>query len=130
QLTRSFAATQAASIALGVVVSLAGVTGSYQLDVPSGPAIVLLAIAVFAVFSAIAAPLARRRHRRRGDADPAPQVCDVRLPDRIPDAFPDGITDAFPDPIPGRGTGRIPGQDPGRTSSDTTTPERRAGLAQ
>ena len=78
QLTRSFAATQAAAIALGVVVSLAGVTGSYQVDVPSGPAIVLLAIAVFAVLSLLATPLARRRHRARPEH--GPEVCDVQLP--------------------------------------------------
>ncbi len=61
-----------------MVVSLAGVTGSYQLDVPSGPAIVLLAIAVFALFSVLAAPLARRRHRARPEH--GPEVCDVELP--------------------------------------------------
>ncbi|MCC9310876.1 metal ABC transporter permease [Kitasatospora sp. RB6PN24] len=65
-LTRSFRATQALSITIGVLVSLGGVVTSYQADVPPGSAIVLLAIAVFAVFSALAAPLARRRHRRRG----------------------------------------------------------------
>ncbi|MER7704731.1 metal ABC transporter permease [Kitasatospora sp. NPDC097605] len=104
QLTRSFAATQAGAIAVGVGVALAGVTGSYQLDVPSGPAIVLLAIAVFAVFSAIAAPLARRRHRATPDA--GPQVCDVRLPD--PQQADEGA--------------------PGR--ADAGTPAPRAGLAQ
>lgn len=78
QLTRSFAATQAAAIALGITVAVAGVSGSYQADVPSGPAIVLLAIAVFALFSAIAAPLARRRHRTA--ADTGPEVCEVALP--------------------------------------------------
>lgn len=55
-LTRSFLATQALAIGLGVLVSLGGVATSYQTDVPPGSAIVLLAIAVFAVFSAIAAP--------------------------------------------------------------------------
>ncbi|WP_033820806.1 metal ABC transporter permease [Kitasatospora sp. MBT63] len=78
QLTRSFAATQAAAIGLGTGVALLGVAGSYQADVPSGPAIVLLAIAAFAVFSALAAPLARRRHRARPADGPA--VCDVALP--------------------------------------------------
>jgi zinc transport system permease protein len=65
-LTRSFRATQALSIGIGVLVSLGGVVASYQADVPPGSAIVLLAIAIFAVFSALAAPLARRRHRQRG----------------------------------------------------------------
>ncbi|MGE7432671.1 MULTISPECIES: metal ABC transporter permease [Kitasatospora] len=78
QLTRSFAATQAAAIALGITVAVAGVTGSYQADVPSGPAIVLLAIAIFAVFSAIAAPLARRRHRAA--VDHGPEVCKTAIP--------------------------------------------------
>ncbi|WP_441246190.1 metal ABC transporter permease [Kitasatospora sp. McL0602] len=84
QLTRSFAATQAAAIGLGVTVALAGVAGSYQADIPSGPAIVLLAIAVFALFSAIAAPLARRRHRAASAAatGSGPAVCDVVLPNQ------------------------------------------------
>ncbi|MEV4615963.1 metal ABC transporter permease [Kitasatospora sp. NPDC049258] len=78
QLTRSFAATQAAAVGLGIGVAVLGVAGSYQADVPSGPAIVLLAIAAFAVFSAVAAPLARRRHRAQPSG--APAVCDVVLP--------------------------------------------------
>ncbi|MFD9129869.1 metal ABC transporter permease [Kitasatospora sp. NPDC059571] len=78
QLTRSFAATQAAAVALGITVSVLGVMGSYQADVPSGPAIVLLAIAAFALFSAAAAPLARRRHRTAPDTGPA--VCDTGVP--------------------------------------------------
>lgn len=65
-LTRSFAATQALAIVLGVAVSLGGVATSYRTDVPPGSAIVLLAIALFALFSAVAAPLARRRHRAAG----------------------------------------------------------------
>ncbi|WP_329583817.1 metal ABC transporter permease [Kitasatospora sp. NBC_01250] len=65
-LTRSFLGTQLLAIGLGVLVSLGGVATSYQADVPPGSAIVLLAIAVFAVFSVLAAPLARRRHRGAG----------------------------------------------------------------
>nr|WP_104820802.1 metal ABC transporter permease [Kitasatospora sp. MMS16-BH015] len=99
QLTRSFAATQAAAIGLGVVVSLAGVAGSYQADIPSGPAIVLLAIAVFAVFSAIAAPLARRRHRAATPAGPT--VCDVTLPEQREGAGTD--RSGREDPVPSRG---------------------------
>lgn len=68
-LTRSFLATQMLAIGLGVLVSLGGVATSYQADVPPGSAIVLLAIAVFAVFSVLAAPLARRRHRGTGTPD-------------------------------------------------------------
>ncbi|MGW4892078.1 metal ABC transporter permease [Kitasatospora sp. NPDC004240] len=78
QLTRSFAATQAGAIAIGVIVSLTGVTTSFETELPPGPSIVLLAIVLFAVFTAIATPLARRRHRAA--ADTGPRVCDVQLP--------------------------------------------------
>ncbi|MCX4749081.1 metal ABC transporter permease [Kitasatospora sp. NBC_01287] len=64
-LARSFLATQLLAIGLGVLVSLGGVATAYRADVPPGSAIVLLAIAVFAVLGALAAPLARRRHRGR-----------------------------------------------------------------
>lgn len=78
QLTRSFRATQAAAVGLGTTVAVLGVAGSYQADVPPGPAIVLLAIAAFALLGALSAPLARRRHRSVPDGGPA--VCDVVLP--------------------------------------------------
>ena len=48
-LARSFRGTYVLSIALGAVVSVAGVAASYHLDTPSGGTIVLLAIAMFAV---------------------------------------------------------------------------------
>ncbi|WP_420492767.1 metal ABC transporter permease [Kitasatospora camelliae] len=80
QLTRSFAATQAAAVGLGVTVAVLGVAGSFEADVPSGPAIVLLAIAAFAAFATIATPLARRRHR--GSPESGPAVCDVVLPEQ------------------------------------------------
>jgi zinc transport system permease protein len=67
-LTRSFRATQALAVVIGVLVSVGGVVTSYQADVPPGSAIVLLAIACFAVFSALAAPLAARRYRRSAAA--------------------------------------------------------------
>ncbi|WP_344622747.1 metal ABC transporter permease [Kitasatospora arboriphila] len=78
QVTRSFRATQAAAVGLGITVAVLGVAGSYQADVPSGPAIVLLAIAAFALLGAVAGPLARRRHRAAPDS--GPEVCDVVLP--------------------------------------------------
>lgn len=90
QLTRSFSMTQAGSIGIGVAVSVAGVAGSYEADLPSGPAIVLLAIAVFGVLSAIAAPLARRRHR--ATADRGPEVCEVRLPEQQRGGTEDSVT--------------------------------------
>ena len=50
-------------MAIGVAVTLAGTVTSYYQDVPPGATIVLLAIGVFVVLTALAAPLARRRAR-------------------------------------------------------------------
>lgn len=61
QVTRGFAVTLAVSVTGGVAVSLSGTVLSYYADVPPGASIVLLAIALFAVVSVLAAPLARRR---------------------------------------------------------------------
>ncbi|MER8028183.1 metal ABC transporter permease [Streptomyces bauhiniae] len=63
QLTRSFAATFAIAVALGVTVSIGGTITSFYEDVPPGATIVLLTIAAFALMTAIATPLARRRAR-------------------------------------------------------------------
>ncbi|MGV9786418.1 metal ABC transporter permease [Streptomyces sp. NPDC003435] len=72
QLTRSFAATFAISVALGVTVSIGGTITSFYEDVPPGATIVLLTIAAFAVMTALATPLARRRARAaRPAGDPA-----------------------------------------------------------
>jgi zinc transport system permease protein len=63
QISRSFRATFAAAVTIGVAVSLAGTTTSYYQDVPPGATIVLLAIAIFITLTALATPLARRRAR-------------------------------------------------------------------
>ena len=63
QISRSFKATFAVAVAIGIAVSLAGTVTSYYQDVPPGATIVLLAIAVFVTLTALAAPLARRRAR-------------------------------------------------------------------
>ncbi|GGQ14974.1 ABC transporter [Streptomyces roseolilacinus] len=68
QLTRSFRATFAVAVLIGTAVTLAGTVTTYYQDVPPGATIVLLAIAVFVVFTALAAPLARRRARTAGAA--------------------------------------------------------------
>ncbi|GHD92365.1 metal ABC transporter permease [Streptomyces naganishii] len=74
QLGRSFAATLAISVAIGVGVTLGGTVTSYYQDVPPGATIVLLTIAAFIALTALAAPLARRRARAlaaaRPDGDP------------------------------------------------------------
>ncbi|MFI9582215.1 metal ABC transporter permease [Streptomyces sp. NPDC052236] len=65
QVSRSFRATFAVAVTIGVAVALAGTTTSYYQDVPPGATIVLLAIGVFVVLTALATPLARRRARGR-----------------------------------------------------------------
>jgi zinc transport system permease protein len=68
QATRGFVATFAASAAISVAVTLAGTSTSFYLDVPPSATIVLLAMVVFGLVTALAAPLARRRARRARDA--------------------------------------------------------------
>ncbi|MET7615691.1 metal ABC transporter permease [Streptomyces sp. NPDC005408] len=63
QISRSFKATFAVAVAIGVAVTLSGTVTSYYQDVPPGATIVLLAIAVFVTLTALATPLARRRAR-------------------------------------------------------------------
>ncbi|KFF97937.1 metal ABC transporter permease [Streptomyces europaeiscabiei] len=75
QLTRSFAATFAIAVAIGVSVTIGGAVTSYYRDVPPGATIVLLAIAVFMVLTALATPLARRRAKALEAAAGDPAVC-------------------------------------------------------
>ncbi|MFD0359003.1 metal ABC transporter permease [Streptomyces sp. NPDC127110] len=63
RVTRGFAATLSLAMAIGVVVSLSGTAATYYIDAPSGATIVLLAIAVFVVTTALSTPMARRRAR-------------------------------------------------------------------
>ncbi|MGK5628490.1 metal ABC transporter permease [Streptomyces sp. URMC 123] len=79
QATRGFGATMALSVGIGVTVALAGTTFSFYEDVPPGASIVLLAIAAFAVVTALAVPLTRRRNRGRG-APPTGEECTWRTP--------------------------------------------------
>jgi zinc transport system permease protein len=76
-LARGFRTTLAISLALGAGHALAGVVLSYQADLPSGPSIVVLAIAGFAVVS-VASGIAGRV-RRRGLPTPAPAEDDVQV---------------------------------------------------
>lgn len=77
QLSRSFKATFAVAVAIGIAVSLAGTVTSYYQDVPPGATIVLLAIAVFVTLTALAAPLAKRRARA---AEASTAECTADLP--------------------------------------------------
>ncbi|WP_175411136.1 metal ABC transporter permease [Streptomyces sp. TRM64462] len=85
QLTRSFRATFAVAVVIGTAVSLTGTVVTYYQEVPPGATIVLLAIAVFVVMTALAAPLARRRARA---AEAAAEAYDRRVR-----AVPDGADD-------------------------------------
>lgn len=67
-LARSFRQAVALACAIGVVVSVSGTTVSYYTSTPSGGTIVLLAIALFLLVSAVVAVrefTGHRRHRRR-----------------------------------------------------------------
>ncbi|MDQ1010892.1 zinc transport system permease protein [Streptomyces sp. V4I23] len=76
QVTRSFRATFALAVGIGVTVALTGTSTSYYQDVPPGATIVLLAIAVFVVLTALALPLARLRAKpAEGGAE-----CTVDMP--------------------------------------------------
>ncbi|MDT0443956.1 metal ABC transporter permease [Streptomyces johnsoniae] len=71
QATRGFAMTLALSVAIGVLVSVSGTVTSYYVDVPPGATIVLIALGLFLLISALALPLARRRARRAAPVTPA-----------------------------------------------------------
>ncbi|MFE9387789.1 metal ABC transporter permease [Streptomyces sp. NPDC006784] len=68
QATRGFAATLGLAMGFGVAVTLSGTVTSYFADVPPGASIVVLAILLFGIVTALAAPLARRRFRSGGGA--------------------------------------------------------------
>ncbi|MFI8995111.1 metal ABC transporter permease [Streptomyces sp. NPDC053542] len=88
QATRGFAATLAIAVAIGVIVTLSGTAVSFYVDVPPGASIVLLAIAVFAVFSLIAAPLAKKRARAAVRAE---EGCTLEVPGARPPADDVGV---------------------------------------
>ena len=61
QLTRSFRSTAVIAVIIGLVACIAGLAGSFYIEVPPGPAIVILALACFAVLALIAVPIRQRR---------------------------------------------------------------------
>ncbi|GAA1353991.1 metal ABC transporter permease [Streptomyces beijiangensis] len=82
QISKSFAVTFTLAVVIGTSVTLAGTVTSYYQDVPPGATIVLGAIAVFIVLTAIATPLARRRARavETPEASCALEVPSARTP--------------------------------------------------
>ncbi|GAA1513028.1 metal ABC transporter permease [Streptomyces albidochromogenes] len=91
QITRSFKVTFVLAVVIGTAVTLAGTVTSYEYEVPPGATIVLLAIGVFFVLTALAGPLARRRSRTLSEADAgAPAGCSVEA-----GGLPDGSRPAY-----------------------------------
>ncbi|MEV0096628.1 metal ABC transporter permease [Streptomyces sp. NPDC050738] len=80
QISKSFAVTFTLAVAIGTAVSLTGTVTSYYQDVPPGPTIVIAAIAIFMVLTALAAPLARRRARSTEAVQAADASCAVEVP--------------------------------------------------
>ena len=72
QLTRSFRTTLAASLALGVAVSVAGAVMAFEVDVAPGASIVVLALGGFALAVGMRAVLRRRRSRGPSHPDDEP----------------------------------------------------------
>jgi zinc transport system permease protein len=64
QVTRSFRATAAVAVLLGLIASVSGLVTSFVVEVPPGPTIVLEALALFALLALVAVPLRRRRRER------------------------------------------------------------------
>jgi zinc transport system permease protein len=76
-MTRGFRTTLALALALGATHALAGVVLSYQADLPSGPSIVILSIASFAVVSLVSGLLGRVRRSGLPSAPPAEDDVEV-----------------------------------------------------
>jgi len=70
QVSRAFATTMALAVGIGVTVTLSGTVMTYYVDAQSGAAIVVLAIGLFLLVTAFAAPIARYRSRRAAPTGP------------------------------------------------------------
>ena len=79
QLTRGFRATMLVAMAAGVLSAVSGLAGSFRYDLPPGPSIVLLALALFAVAVAGGSVMRRRRAAAAaaGESLPAPDGPDT-----------------------------------------------------
>ncbi len=64
QLTRAFRTTAMIGVVVGELSAVLGLFSSYSLDVPPGPAIVMVALLLFGLCAALAVPVRRRRSRR------------------------------------------------------------------
>ncbi|MBO2446516.1 metal ABC transporter permease [Actinomadura barringtoniae] len=68
QVTRGFKSTMLLAMGIGVLSAVTGLAGSFQYDLPPGPSIVLLALAVFV--AAVLGGTVVRRRRARTQAEP------------------------------------------------------------
>ncbi|XRQ03444.1 metal ABC transporter permease [Actinomadura welshii] len=72
QLARGFRGTMLVAMSAGVLSAVSGLAGSFQYDLPPGPSIVLLALALFAAAVAGGAVMRRRRARAATAGGTAP----------------------------------------------------------
>ncbi|MEU8796829.1 metal ABC transporter permease [Spirillospora sp. NPDC048819] len=72
QLTRGFRGTMLVAMAAGVLSAVSGLAGSFQYDLPPGPSIVLLALALFMAAVAGGSVVRRRRARSATAGDTVP----------------------------------------------------------
>ncbi|GAA0253202.1 metal ABC transporter permease [Actinomadura nitritigenes] len=70
QVTRGFRSTMLLAMGVGVLSAVSGLAGSFQYDLPPGPSIVLLALALFLAAAAGGTVVRRRRARRAGNVLP------------------------------------------------------------
>jgi zinc transport system permease protein len=78
QLTRGFRATAVLGVVVGEMSAVAGLVAAFYLDVPPGPTIVFLALALFGVCAAVAVPLRGRRARSSLAQPPTAQTASTR----------------------------------------------------
>jgi ABC-type Mn2+/Zn2+ transport system permease subunit len=81
QLTRGFWSTMLGAMGIGVLSAVSGLAGSFQYDLPPGPSIVLLALAVFVAAVGGGSVVRRRRARAvaAGDSVPAGPGVETRM---------------------------------------------------
>ncbi|HEU5032153.1 MAG TPA: metal ABC transporter permease [Spirillospora sp.] len=72
QVTRGFRSTMLLAMGVGVLSAVSGLAGSFEYDLPPGPSIVLLALALFLAAAAGGTVVRRRRARRTGEVVPGP----------------------------------------------------------
>lgn len=83
QLTRGFRGTMLVAMATGVLSAVSGLAGSFQYDLPPGPSIVLLALALFVAAVAGGTLVRRRRARTAAAGENVPAVTGPGVETRV-----------------------------------------------